>query len=166
MYCRHAKENRIQLSEYKDCNRDLQPLQHTKNITQHNVGEVFVIPRRIWWVGKIGSSAPSSQIPTKLCQKALTGVLFCWCNLSTNGVWFHGPALATRFILLRIHILTSQPGGVTLTDQCMHAWSFPISQKGCILNVCLRTQMLAIFKKEGFFLMMMYSLFRKKGIFL
>ena len=32
MYCRHSKENRIQLSKYKDCNGGLQPLQHTKNM--------------------------------------------------------------------------------------------------------------------------------------
>ena len=40
----------------------------------NNVGEVFVIPHRKWWVGKIGSKAPSSQIPMMLYQKALTGV--------------------------------------------------------------------------------------------
>ena len=78
MNCCHAKENRIQLSEYKDCNGSLRPLKDTKNITRHNhVGEVFVIPRQIWWVpwvGKIGSSIPSSQIPMMLYQKALTGV--------------------------------------------------------------------------------------------
>ena len=59
MYCRHAKENKIQLSEYKDCSGRLYNLQHVKNVTQHIqsiVGEVFVIPRRICWVMKIGSS--------------------------------------------------------------------------------------------------------------
>ena len=30
MYCHHAKDKRIQLSKYKDCNGSLQPLQHTK----------------------------------------------------------------------------------------------------------------------------------------
>ena len=50
MYRRHAKENRILLSEYKHCNGRFQPLQHTKNATHHkqyNVGKIFVIPRRI-----------------------------------------------------------------------------------------------------------------------
>ena len=28
MYCRHTKKNMIQLTEYKDCNGGLQPLQH------------------------------------------------------------------------------------------------------------------------------------------
>ena len=53
IYCRHTKENRIQLSEYKDCNINgvIQPLQHTKNITlniQYNVAEVLAIHRWIW----------------------------------------------------------------------------------------------------------------------
>ena len=33
MNCRHEKENRIQLSEYKDCYGCLQPLEHTHNRT-------------------------------------------------------------------------------------------------------------------------------------
>ena len=65
-------------AEYKDGNGGLQLLQHTKNITHHiqyDDGEVFVVPRRIWWVGKKGSNAPSSQITMMLYQKALTDAL-------------------------------------------------------------------------------------------
>ena len=59
MYCHHAKENRIQLSKYKECNGGRQPLQHAKIATQYIqyiADEVFVIPRQLWWVIKIVSS--------------------------------------------------------------------------------------------------------------
>ena len=49
-----------------------------RTVTQHiqyNVGEVFVIPRRINNGGTIRSGAPSSQIPMMIYQKVLTGVM-------------------------------------------------------------------------------------------
>ena len=62
------------------------------------------------------------------------------------------------------------PGGVTLIHQCVYAWSFPISRKkGVFWKLCSRTQMYAFFfffSKKGFFLMAMYSLLGKRGIFL
>ena len=49
-----------------------------RTVTQHiqyNVGEVYVIPRRIKNGWSKRSSAPSSQIPMMLYQKVLTGVM-------------------------------------------------------------------------------------------
>ena len=77
-YC-HEKENRIQSSLYKDFNGGLQPLQHTRNITQQHIQvndeKVYVILRRIWWESKTVSCRPSSQVIMMLNEKgAITGV--------------------------------------------------------------------------------------------
>ena len=74
------------------------------------VREVFVIPRQIWWVGKIRSSALSCQIPMMLYQKSANSCI-CWCSLSATAMTcpFIGHCLhtwTTRFMLL--HNLTSQ----------------------------------------------------------
>ena len=56
MYRRHAKENKIQLFEYKDCNADFNLFNMLRTVTQHvqyNVGEVFVIPPRAYLVGSV-----------------------------------------------------------------------------------------------------------------
>ena len=88
VYFRHEKENRIQPSLYKDLNGGLQPLQHTRNITQqhiqYNHEKVFVIPRWIWWESKTVSFPPSSQVTTMLNQKGANRCI-CWCSgLSTT----------------------------------------------------------------------------------
>ena len=54
------------------------------------------------------------------------------------------------------------PGGITLTDQCVLMIVPNFAKKGCILKVYSLTQMYVIFFKVSF-LMMMYSLFGKKG---
>ena len=78
MYCRHTKENKIQLFEYKDCDGGLEPLQLAKNghstCVQYNVGEVFVIPRRIWRVEKKDLALRVAKSPWCFTKKALTGV--------------------------------------------------------------------------------------------
>ena len=87
MYWRHAKESKIQMFEYKDCNGGLHPLRQimlrtvTKHNIQYNVDEVFVIPRRIaglvvWYlaglvVWYLASGAQGPRINTQLGHSRL-----------------------------------------------------------------------------------------------
>ena len=54
------------------------------------------------------------------------------------------PVARSTHCILSTNVAHS-PGGVTLTDQCVHMIVPNFAKKGCILKVCLRTQMYAIF---------------------